>query len=527
MAVHRKRILELHDFGEGMSIHQIHNALGNSRNTIAKVIEQANTAGITKERLGEIDEKQLAELLASKKPSTSYAQPDCEYIHKELDSNAHITLKLLWSEYLTDCRQASQNPCQYAQYCSIYRKWAKSAHVTRRITHRPGYAVQTDWAGMRSEVVDRVTGEVVKAHYFVAVLPYSPYLYVEAFPDEKEHSWISAHIHMYRFLGGVPAITVCDNLRTGVKKPDRYEPKLNDTYARMAEHYDTTIIPTRVYHPKGKASVERTVKTVETWVIAALRKRTFFSFSDLNEAVMECVCELNGKKAPDSERTRYDIFTEDEYPQLKALPFEDYRITRHHTATLQHDAHFQFERMRYSAPCVHIGKRLDLFVSETTIAVYHENSHICSHRRLTGRLGQYSTIETHMPEHLRNADILWSESGFRRWAKKAGPSVYGVVDAILKAHPIVEQSYRSCRGLMSLAQKRGTHILEEACSRALAVSMQPSYTQIKNILATIEDEPVSTSDSEKPSGGTIGDTGFLRDPSEYQTGGADDERAGQ
>jgi transposase len=516
MPVSKKKVLELYDFGEGMSIRQVSEATGYSRNTVTKIIGQAGKANLTKEVLGETDERQLAELLAPEKPSLSYAEPDMEYIHKEMEAAPHINLKLMWSEYLDECTKSNTRPYQYAHFCALYNKWAKRTGVTRRIIHKPGYALQTDWVGTKGqEVCDRITGEVLKSHYFVAVCPYTPFLYVEAFPDEKEQSWIAGHIHAYRYLGGVPRITVCDNLRTGVKRPDRYEPVINDTYAHMAEYYGTTIVPTRTYHPKGKAAVERAVRTVETWIIGALRKRTFFSFSELNDAVREKVDELNASNAPDKDISRFDLFAECELPNLLPLPREDFQITEHRTATLQPDSHFQFEKMRYSAPAELIGCNLDLIVSASTVGVYHRGEFVCSHRRLTGRIGQYSTVEAHMPEHLRGIDTLWSETGFKRWAKKMGPSVLAATEAILASRPIVEQAYRSLRGLMNLGKKRGAHLLEEACNRALSISATPSYTQIKNILQTIEDEAVSHTDISELSGGNIGDAGFLRDPADY------------
>ena len=525
MQVKKKLILELYDFGKGMSIRQISEISRNSRNTIAKVIKQAEEAGITGKVLSECDERQLAELLAPKKPLPSYAQPDCEYILKEMEANPHVNLKLMWSEYTDECLKAGTRPYQYAQFCVIFNDWARRENVTRRLIHKPAYAMQTDWVGATKGacVTDRITGEITKAHFFVALLPYTPYLYVEAFENEKEEAWIAGHVHAFRYFRGVPKIVVCDNLRTGVKKPDRFEPLINDTFAQMAAHYKVTIVPTRTYHPKGKASVERAIRTVETWIIASLRKRTFFSFVDLNEAVLEKVNELNAQTSTNKEMTRYDIFIKEEQPFLGSLPREEFQIRRHHTATLQHDAHFQFEKMRYSAPYTLIGERLDLLVSATTVAVYHKNAYICSHPRLFGRIGSYSTTEAHMPEHLRSSNTLWSAAGFTRWARRAGPSVLCAVEAILNSRPIVEQAYRSCRGLMSLAEKRGAHLLEEACTRALLITQTPSYSQIRNILATIEDEPVYRKDIEELSGGTIGDSGFLRDPADYESGGEDND----
>jgi transposase len=74
-------------------------------------------------------------------------------------------------------------------------------------------------------------------------------------------------------------VLVPDNLKAGVKKPNRYEPDLNPTYHAFAQHYGVAVVPTRVRKPKDKAKVEVGVQVVERWILARLRDRTFFSVS--------------------------------------------------------------------------------------------------------------------------------------------------------------------------------------------------------------------------------------------------------
>ncbi|MEW9676319.1 hypothetical protein ABRT01_09085 [Lentibacillus sp. L22] len=66
----------------------------------------------------------------------------------------------------------------------------------------------------------------------------------------ETENWITAHVHAFQFYGGVTRIIVPDNLKTGVVKASRSEPIINRIYQEMAEHYNTTIIPARVRHPK-------------------------------------------------------------------------------------------------------------------------------------------------------------------------------------------------------------------------------------------------------------------------------------
>jgi transposase len=91
---------------------------------------------------------------------------------------------------------------------------------------------------------------------FVAAMGASNYTYAEAVATEGLEDWIGAHVRMFAFLGGVPRAVVPDNLKAAVLKVDRYDPGLNRTYADMAEHYGTAILPARPRKPRDKAKVE-------------------------------------------------------------------------------------------------------------------------------------------------------------------------------------------------------------------------------------------------------------------------------
>lgn len=134
-----------------------------------------------------------------------------------------------------------------------------------------------------------------RAELFVAVLGASNYLYAEALRSQELEHWVSAHAHCFSFLGGVPAIVVPDNLKSAVTKASRYEPDLNATYADMASHYGTAIIPARPYKPRDKAKVEVGVQIVERWIMARLRKERFASLGELNEAIAALVVVANLK----------------------------------------------------------------------------------------------------------------------------------------------------------------------------------------------------------------------------------------
>ena len=115
------------------------------------------------------------------------------------------------------------------------------------IDRKPGETVEVDWAGDPAHLIDPNTGEITKVWVFVGVLSYSKYPYVEAFLNEKQDAWITAHVHMFQWFGGCPRIIVPDNCKTAVIHDNNwYTSELNVTYHEMAEHYGVAIIPARV-----------------------------------------------------------------------------------------------------------------------------------------------------------------------------------------------------------------------------------------------------------------------------------------
>ena len=121
---------------------------------------------------------------------------------KELLRNG-VSKKLLWTEYMEDCRANGEEPLMYSQFCYHIQQDEQKHRATMHINRKPGEQVEVDWAGDPATVFDLDTGEIIKAYIFVGVMTYSQYAYVEAFLDMKQKSWINAHVHMYEYFGGV------------------------------------------------------------------------------------------------------------------------------------------------------------------------------------------------------------------------------------------------------------------------------------------------------------------------------------
>lgn len=284
-------------------------------------------------------------------------------------------------------------------------------------------------------------------------MTYSQYPYVEAFLNEKQRAWITAHVHMYEYFGGVTRILVPDNTRTAViRNNDWYTQELNTTYHEMAEHYNTAIIPARVRAPKDKPNAEGSVGVISTWITAALRNEQFFSLAEINKEIRRKLEEFANRPFQKKEGTRYEIFRDEELPLLAKLPATPYELVEWKQATVQFNYHISIGGMLYSVPYEFIKRKMDVRLTDTVVEIFYNHNRIASHRRLYGRKGQYSTVTEHMPEDHQKY-LEWNGDRFRKWAERIGTNTCKVVNAILASQSVEQQSYRSCMGLLKLADK--------------------------------------------------------------------------
>ena len=473
----------------GLSQRNIVQSIGVSQKTIVRVQRRAQELHLSWPLDESLTDSALEKLMFPRKATVSAQKkmPDFDYIQKELLRNG-VNKKLLWTEYLEECRQSDNEPLMYSQFCYHIQQDEQKRRATMHINRKPGEQIEVDWAGDPARITDPDTGEFIPAFLFVGVMTYSQYPYVEAFINEKQCAWITAHIHMYEYFGGVTRILVPDNTKTAViHNNDWYNQELNTIYHEMAEHYNTAIIPARVRAPKDKPNAEGSVGVISTWITAALRNEQFFSLAELNKAIRRKLKEFVNRPFQKKEGTRYEIFRDEELPLLAKLPAASYELAEWKQATVQFNYHISIEGMLYSVPYEFIKRKVDVRITDTVIEIFYNHNRIASHRRLYGRKGQYSTVTEHMPEDHQKY-LEWNGDRFRKWAERIGTNTYKVVNTILASQRVEQQSYRSCMGLLKLADKYSVRRLEAACHKALSYTATPSYKSIKNILVAGQDK---------------------------------------
>ncbi len=271
-----REILRLH-FEHDLSQRAIARACAVSPTTVGDYLERIKQSSLAWAAIAALDDSSLKTLLypegrgaLSRKPL-----PDFDYLRLEMKKKG-VTLQLLWEEY----RSVHTNGYSRSQFCELYNKHGKTLDPVMRFDHKAGEKLFVDFSGDRPSYVDRETGEVVAPELFVAAMGASSRIFAVAVPSQQIPDWTMAHIGAFEYFGGVPAVVVPDQLKSGVKTSCKYDPEINPAYVELCAHYGVTVIPARPGEPRDKAKVENSVLNAQRRILAVLRNRTFFSLAE-------------------------------------------------------------------------------------------------------------------------------------------------------------------------------------------------------------------------------------------------------
>ena len=464
-----------------MSSRKIAASLVVGATTVVDCLQRARAAGVSWPLLDDLSDEALEARLFP--ASTALAeirarrpQPHWPTIHREL-RRPGVTLQLVWEEH----RAAHPEGYGYSRFCELYRAWEGRLSPTMRQTHVAGERLFVDYTGTTLDVIDASTGEAMPAQLFVAALGASNYTYAEATWTQGLADWIGSHTRTFAFFDGVSAMVVSDNLKSGITKACFYEPAVNRTYAEMAAHYDTAVVPARPNKPRDKAKVEVAVQVATRWIIAKLRNRRFFSLGELNAAIAELVTALNNRVTRHLGASRRALFDDLERSALKKLPAEPYAYAEWKECRAGLDYHVEIEKHYYSVPHALLRETMWARITARTIEVFHRGKRVAAHVRSSSNR-QHTTVREHMPSsHQRYAD--WTPERIQRQANEIGPKTSALVEIILRERTHPEQGFRACIGILRHAKSFGRERLEAACDRALEIGAR-SYTSVTSILKT-------------------------------------------
>jgi transposase len=494
-----KAVIRLHR--DGFSNYAIQEYTGISLPTIRKYLNKVKQQDITADQVLALDDKALFELCLQppelQSPNERMQQLTTHFCYAEQElKKTGVTRQLLWLEY----KELHPDGYHYSQYCNHFSEYLKNKEVVMHLEHKAAEVLMIDFAGKKLSYTHADTAEIIQCQVFVAVLPHSGLLFCYAVHSQNTADLITCINEMLQYYGGVPLSILCDNLKTAVTRPCRYEPLFTDVCYQLSEHYETSFSATRPYHPRDKAMVERAVNICYTHIYAPLRSVVFTSLKQLNAAIKEQLNLLNEKPYKGSAYSRKDLFEQSEKALLRPLPQAAFTLKRSVIATVQRNYHIQLteDHHYYSVPYRYAGKKVRVLYDSKTLEIYLDQQRIALHAR-TSMGSAYHTIAEHMPSNHQYALNIkgWTKGDLLAAAQEIGPCAHKAVEHILLSSFYPEQNFKSAYGVLMLVRAYEKTRVEAACARVLT-GTRINYTLIKNILKAgldrkplIQEDPVS------------------------------------
>lgn len=453
-----EQIRQLHSLGYGSK--KIAGHLSLSRNTVKKYLRElsgsssgattvSQVASIALDRAG--DGVRLS-ILKSYFPEIDELLPKRGY-----------TLHLLWERY----RTSHPDGYGYSQFCYHYSHHREVKDAVMHFEHKYGDKMFIDFAGEKVSYIERGTGEVIECEFFACLLGGSQYTYAQAIVNQRKENFIHCIENGLHYFGGVPAVLVPDNLKSGVTSASRYDPVLNDDFLGMANHYGCAVMPARSLKPRDKSLIENHIRTLYTRVYTQLDGQTFFSITELNKAIISCVDKHNHTLFQGRDHSRRQLFDQYEKQELSPLPQDRYELKDYVTVKVMKNSYVQYgkDKHYYSVPFRYIGSKVKICAGVNTIEIYYNRERIAVHPR-DRKPYKYTTVIEHLPSHHQYVSE-WNPDKFIHWASKIDLVVQEYITRILEQSIYPEILYRGCSGILQLSKRVGKERLVAACKRGI------------------------------------------------------------
>jgi len=340
-----------------------------------------------------------------------------------------------------------------------------------RFGHAPGLHGMPDLSGRTLAPRTATGGADVEIP--VAVPPHSGLAHAGAVPDRKAGHWTMAHRRALEHFGGSPVRWVIDNLKSGVARADRGDPRPGPGFREFAGHCGLAILPARKHRPKHRAAAEAAVKAVQSRVLPPLRRETFLAPGEMDAAIGRGPDRLSDAPAAkgDSRRAAFGAAGRAALAPLPADPWDWGDRDRRRVGP---DGHVSSGWNHHSVPGGNIGREVHVRVGERMIEVFAERGgeRLAVHRLRTGRNG-YATDPAHMPDRpgavrdIRRPDYGDIPPGR---ARRIGRNALARAERCMASRDFPGQAYAAVQGMCRLAGTHGNGRVGAACAGALDAS---------------------------------------------------------
>ena len=463
---------------QGAGTKRISHSLGFDRDTVRKYIRIAQKAGIQRGKPFPEEQAVISMLKGSiaSAPRRKTPAKDRIALHqdwiKSLLQESQMTSKQVWKLFREETG-LSVGYCTMKRYLRSQFQWG-APPVTVRLEVDPGSQAQVDFGAVKP-MIDPETGKPRRTWAFVMTLSYSRHRFVRFVFRQDVETWIDCNIRAFEFFGAVPATVVLDNLKSGVIKPDIYDPIMNRAYSELERHYGFVADPAKVRAAQHKGKVERSMPVIRQQLLAG---RTFRDIDEANERALKWCSEEVGMEIHGTTKRRpWEVFQNEEAPHLKPLPAEVFERPLWKECTVHPDHHIVFEKSYYSLPTRFIGQKVWARGGRNLVRIFLREELIKTHDRAVFSGTWRTDLSDYPPEKL--AYLMPAPTYCRTKAALVGPHTERLIKEILGDHAM--RNLRKAQAVIRLSEKYGPTAMEAASERALAFG-NFRYRSLKIIL---------------------------------------------
>jgi transposase len=408
-------------------------------------------------------------------------EPDyeVEYENSLLPRKRRKTRGHIYLEYRNRHGVHALKSSQYHAKVRRHLKWRKAS---MKQFYRPGEVLFIDYAGTRLQY--QASGKAQYVYVFVACLGFSKKLFAFTTPDMTTKSWLLGLNKAFEYFGGVPEVVQCDNAKAMVTKAGQIA-KLNDNTLEFSRHFKFRFDTSRVATPTDNANAEAAVKFITMNILVLMNcDLTFFSLVEINDYLLKEVNQLNNQVMQKLRVSRQTLYKEKEMfalGELISLPFalfiERKTVQVPKTYMLQCGGYF------YSVPHELCGEKVELFIREKSLTVFHKGIEKVCHDLMDESI-RNTYIPEHMPPH-HQAEANKSKEVYLAWAHELGTPVEMFIELMYQQtkNPYSRQVGKVCSAIQKLYKRYDKKDFVDACAYAVVYGYK-NYSELQMILRT-------------------------------------------
>jgi len=374
-----------------------------------------------------------------------------------------------------------------------FKRFARQQGLSRaqrramiRIELPPGLEIQLDY-GKVGTLREGTTGANRVVWAFCGVLAFSRLPYVQFVWTQDQRSFVGSIVLMWQYYGGTTEWVSIDNLKSGVIKPDLWDPQINRALAEAAEYYGVFVDPCRVQRSTDKGKVERFVPVARELFRMLKELYPSAGLAELNEHALQwCRQDYGANEHGTTGIPPMEAFQQ-EREKFKELPAERFRVPVWKQVSVHSgDQFFTFEKKRFSLPAAWKGSSVWARYAAPLLQLYHEEMLIRQYV-VSGAKRIYWVPED-FPAEVREM----MNGGYPAWilqkAREYGQSAVQLLASVLQPHAYLNA--RRARGMLDImAAHHRRPYFEEVCLRARRRSVVLPAT-LRRMLEAAEQRPV-------------------------------------